>query len=290
MKKLVCNYSVIRFLPYPETEEFVNVGILACCPQVGWMGFVVEARKTKRISNFFPELDIQTYITGRHHFVDELNRLAADLRLVDTQQWVMPAQRDYVVGLFAEMVRPREEIFRFGEVATLLTQDPQEDLAALFNHYVERHFAKHKDYQEKVMTDRLTTVFRERNLLKRYHSGKIGNDDYHVTLPFIERDEDAIPIRALKPLNLAQTEATLIRDHGDAWRAKIDRLQKADFMPRHMLFAVKLPQSGLAKQFSAAHEICNLLREQNVLVEDFDNLGAVESFAEADGLTGNKDA
>lgn len=34
MKKLICNYSVIRFLPYPETGEFVNVGILACCPPI----------------------------------------------------------------------------------------------------------------------------------------------------------------------------------------------------------------------------------------------------------------
>ncbi len=280
MKKLVCNYSVIRFLPYPETEEFVNVGILACCPQVGWMDFVVEGRKTKRISNFFPELDIQTFIAGRHHFVDELNRLAADLRLADTRQWVMPAQRDYVAGLFAEMVRPREEIFRFGEVATLLTQDPQKDLAVLFNHYVERHFTKHKDYQEKIMTDRLTTVFRKRNLLKRYHSGKIGNDEYHVSLPFIEQDENALPVRALKPLNLAQTEATQIRDHGDAWRAKVDRLRNAGFMPRQMLFAVKLPEDGLARQFAAAQEICDLLRNQKVLVEDFNNQSAITRFAE----------
>lgn len=55
MKKLICNYSVIRFLPYPETREFVNIGILACCPQVGWMDYALEARKTKRVSDFSPK-------------------------------------------------------------------------------------------------------------------------------------------------------------------------------------------------------------------------------------------
>jgi hypothetical protein len=177
------------------------------------------------------------------------------------------------------MVRPREEIFRFGDVATLLTQDPKKDLAVLFNHYVERHFAKHRDYQEKVMTDRLTTVFREQNLLKRYRSGKIGNDEYHVTLPFIEQDENAVPVRALKPLNLAQTEATQIRDHGDAWRAKVDRLRNAGFLPQQMLFAVKFPDRGQIKQFAAAQEICDLLRKQAVFVEDFKNENEITRFA-----------
>lgn len=280
MKKLVCNYSTIRFLPYPETEEFVNVGILSSCPQVGWMDFVVEPRKTKRISNFFPELDMQTFTAGRHHFEDDLRRMATDLRQADTHQWVMQSQQDYVASLFAEIVRPREEIFRFGEIATLLTIDPKKDLKTLFNHYVERYFAKHKDYQEKIMTDRLTKVFRERNLETRYHNGKVGNDEYHVTLPFIEGDRNAAPFRALKPLNLAQAEATQIRDHGDAWRAKMDRLKNANFMPKQMLFAVNLPEKHLKKQFLAAQEICNLLRQPNVSVVDFKNKQKITAFAE----------
>ncbi|WP_122365762.1 DUF3037 domain-containing protein, partial [Pseudomonas syringae group genomosp. 3] len=24
--KYICNYSILRFLPYPETGEFVNIG------------------------------------------------------------------------------------------------------------------------------------------------------------------------------------------------------------------------------------------------------------------------
>ena len=280
MKKLICNYSVIRFLPYPETEEFVNVGVLACCPQVGWMNFSLELRKTKRINDFFPELDIEIYRAGRQHLVSELERLTAEYCIVDTNQRVLPTHQQYVSGIFAEIIRPREELFRFGNPATLLTADPHADLKALFNHYVDRYFAQHKDYQEKVMTEKLSELFRVENLSKRYHVEKLGTDDYHVTLPFVERiGADLRPARALKPLNLAQTEATQIRDHGDAWCARIDRLDRMGFLPRRMLFAVKYPDGKNGKQYDAAGEICNLLKQKGVETEPFENRTQLIQFA-----------
>lgn len=150
MKKLICNYSVIHFLPYPETGEFVNVGILACCPQVGWMDYVPEQRKTKRISDFFPELDLQVYRAGRQHVATELDRLINVHRSADQAQWAMPTHQQYLAGIFMEIIRPREELFRFGSAATLVTVNPQADMHALFNHYVERHFAQHIENQDNV--------------------------------------------------------------------------------------------------------------------------------------------
>ncbi len=37
--KVACNYAIIRFLPYPETEEFVNVGVVLACPSALPRGF-----------------------------------------------------------------------------------------------------------------------------------------------------------------------------------------------------------------------------------------------------------
>lgn len=31
-----CNYSVIRFLPYPESGELVNIGVVVNSPQTGF--------------------------------------------------------------------------------------------------------------------------------------------------------------------------------------------------------------------------------------------------------------
>lgn len=280
MKNLVCNYSVIRFLPYPEAGEFVNIGVLACCPQIGWMNFIIERRKTKRINDFFPELDTDLFSAGRQHVMTELERVVAPFRVANTTQWVLPTDQQLIATVFAEVVRPREEIFRFGEPATLLTADPAKDLQTLFDHYVDRHFAKHKDYREKVMTDRLTELFRANNLLNRYRSEKVGNDEYHVTLPFVEKvADDPRPIRALKPLNLTQAEATQIRDHGDVWRNRVGRLDRMRLLPLHMLFAVQCPPKTDGRRYDAAHEICDLLEKQGVTITPFENKTELTHFA-----------
>jgi len=281
MKKLVCNYSVIRFLPYPETREFVNVGILACCPQIGWMDYIIEERKTKRVNGFFPELDINMYTAGRLHVMTKLKRLVGEHKLADANQLAFNTHQKQVATIFAEIIRPREEIFRFGEPATLMVTDLSKDIKVLFNHYVERYFAKAKDYQESIMTKRITDIFRQKDLLTRYRLEKVGTNDYHVTLPFVEMPKnDLRPLRALKPLNLSQTDATKIRDHGDAWCAKVDRLAKMKFMPRHMLFAVRFPPKEQTKQFEAANEISHILKEKaGVVVENFKNQEILTQFA-----------
>jgi hypothetical protein len=56
MTKIACNYSVIRFLPYPESGEFVNIGVVVSGPQTGFLDFRIERKKFGRIGKFFPEL------------------------------------------------------------------------------------------------------------------------------------------------------------------------------------------------------------------------------------------
>jgi hypothetical protein len=284
MKKLACNYSVVRFLPYPETDEFVNVGVLACCPEIGWMDCILELRKTKRIGDFFPELDIGMYTAGRKHFNAEMCRLTGDLHVIRPGQLALPMEQEHVASVFSEFIRPREELFRFGPPGTMLTDDPENDLRVLFHHYVDRHFAKRKDYQEKEMTERLTATFRKKNLLERYHKARLGDDTYGVTIPFVAtQQDDPRPIRALKPLNLNQAEATAIREHGDAWHARLSRLSKMHVMPRNMLFAVKYPPRNQDRRYTAAQEIEALLTEtRGVVVENFENRKALIQFAETE--------
>lgn len=281
MKKLICNYSIIRFLPYPETEEFVNVGVLACCPQVGWMDFHIDPRKKKRISAFFPELDISMFDRGRQRVIEDLRRITEEFKNAQSNQWVMKAYSDYASDVFAELTRAREEIFRFGTVATMVTANPKQDMDALYKHYVERHFAKQRDYQETIMTERLTDLFRQRNLTHRYHKKRLGTEDYHVTIPFVEMDQGGEhALRAVKPLNLAHKEATAIREHGDVWFARMRRLRNMELMPRHMMFAVNLPPQNESKRTDAAREICKQLRDENLLVANFDDKTEVAKFAE----------
>ena len=35
-------YAVIKFRPYTETEEFANIGVVACAPDAGFFAFKLE--------------------------------------------------------------------------------------------------------------------------------------------------------------------------------------------------------------------------------------------------------
>ena len=280
MKKLICNYSVLRFLPYPETKEFVNVGVVACCPQVGWMDYCIENRKTKRVHDFFPEMDMNLFIAGRHRLTTELDRLLQEFRLADPRQWVQKNEQVHLNNLFLELTREREEIFRMGPPATMMTDDPAGALTTCFTHYVERHFAQHQEYQETVMRKRMTNILRNHDLLNRFKERRLGNEGFHVNLPFVETGDNGEALRAMKPLNLTQNEATDIRNHGDVWKAKMDRLQRMQKIPAHMMFAVNVPPKNDRKRYNAAEEICEMYREADFRIVDFENQDALIRFAE----------
>lgn len=36
MNKLAMRFTVVRFMPYIETREFANVGIILICPKTGF--------------------------------------------------------------------------------------------------------------------------------------------------------------------------------------------------------------------------------------------------------------
>jgi hypothetical protein len=243
------------------------------------MDYCIENRKTKRVHDFFPEMDKNLFIAGRHRLTIELDRLLQEFRLADPRQWVQKNEQVYLNNLFMELTRDREEIFRFGAPATLMTHDPAEALNKCFAHYVERHFAQHHEYQDTIMKKRMTEILRDHNLQARFKEERLGNEGFHVNLPFVEMGAEGLAIRAIKPLNLAQNEATDIRNHGDVWKAKMDRLHRMKKIPAHMLFAVKTPPKKDQKRYEAAQEICELYREADFEIVDFENQDAVIQFA-----------
>lgn len=127
--KHVCNYSILRFLPYPETEEFVNVGVVVQCSSVGLLDSRILKEKHQRIAAFFPELELDGYQQARRAMTDEVSRYQALLS-------ASPSANGKT--LFHELVRPREAVLRFGEIRTLMTDEPERAAEELFKRYVER--------------------------------------------------------------------------------------------------------------------------------------------------------
>jgi Protein of unknown function (DUF3037) len=242
----------------------VNLGVAVHCPANGYFAERVEERKTARVTDFFPELDRENFRAARAAMREEMRRVTA----------LINGSKDFELGrrAFRELVRPREAIFRFGEMRTILTANPATVVDDLFAEYVHRHFAQQKEYQETVMARRYYDALKHCRPDRTFQwSHLVGTDEYRIRIPICSDlcDANGAPLRALKPLDLARAEPTDVIEHGDAWIQRLRRLRMYHRLPDRFIFAVRRP-AGEACKDAAGKVLSELETEGATLVEEDD--------------------
>jgi Protein of unknown function (DUF3037) len=197
-----CRYAILRFLPYVETGEFANVGIVLTCESNRYFGFRLLDRRVARITRFFELSDTKSLRAGLRAVAEELERI---------QQ---TAHREKFDAAFAELVRPRETVFRFDAPRALMTADPERALNDLFARYVEHDFDARVPY-EVIMERDLHQLLAQARLEKQFMAKEIGDDDFQVRFPFVR--EQPAGVRIIKPLHLLHTEQVRAIEHGLLW-------------------------------------------------------------------------
>lgn len=248
--KHICNYSILRFLPYPETGEFVNIGIVLLANN-GEFHYKIEPTR-KRVTQFFKTLDHKVYIRARDEVQDEFKRLADFF-------YGHRGEVSLLASTFKHLIHARETMMRFSNPGSIATENIPSAVQELYDHYVNHSFAN-KEYQERVLERQLGNLLAVSNLKQRYKEQRLGTEEYEVRFPFVVLD-DGEAAQAIKPLYLGQSEATRILDHGDAWVAKVKRLSKADHLAKDTLFIVAPPEGGNSKLQSAFGEVVEALTE-----------------------------
>jgi hypothetical protein len=272
MKKYACQYAIIQFLPYAETGEFANVGVVLACPELGFFdALLVDIKRTKRITDFFEGLDARIYREALKYLRQELDRLRDHFDLgIDAPEVTTAA--------FGELTRPREALLRFGDQRVVVTNDVRAALKKLFNHFIERDFAT-KEYHEEILTRGVGKMLARAQIKTYFEAKSIGDDVVTVRFPFVNRVVTVDQVEAaIKPLHLAKDEANKIIDHGGHWVDRVRRLQRHHKLPA-LLFAVQMPDDN--KRLRAANEIVNDLKGMGVQVVDAQNEEAVIEFATA---------
>ena len=279
-KQLACNYTVLRFLPYPETEEFVNLGVAMACPDLHWFDFRLESRRIERVTGFFPELkqNKDSFIEGRKLFKNELERVRDVLH--DGHDQTQPQFKELARqfnSTFLALVRPREEAFCFSNPRTCLVDDPAKALQTLFDHYVDRGFAQRPEYQEAQMERRLRQVFSARQILCHYQEHTFAGELCTAHFPFV-RQQEARYTRAIRALDLDKAETHKIVSHADAWKSKLERLKTVPVHPEHMLFVVRRPHAG--KRLDVCLQMCKELEQVGAEIIPTEDQTAILDFAE----------
>lgn len=275
MTRLPCRYAVVQFLPFTETGEFANIGVVLACPATGYLGFKLQTRRWGRVTAFFDEISASTYRHAVRAFGLELERVRlAAANLPDTAR-----RPDALRQLFANLVHPREALMRFGAPRALLTEAPASAVGQLFEHYVERSFAT-PEYVEHSISQRVQALLRGAVVKAPFKAERIGDDDVHARFQFVQT-VDGQRSKVIKPFNLSQSEPNDIFDHGDAWVTKIRRLRQRQLLPPAVLFAVKAPPATDSRRTNAYNEVCQDLRKTQVTVVDQADDGHILAFATA---------
>ncbi|WP_143871538.1 DUF3037 domain-containing protein [Catenovulum sediminis] len=128
----LCMYAVVRFMPFAETREFANVGVVVIAPKLGLYDFKLAPKSFKRVNQFFDDLDGVVYRHAIEGFESELTRIRQ--YLVDHHVY-----GQNLVDYFKEITRTRESVLHFGEVGTLLTTDIKVATEQLYQRFIGRN-------------------------------------------------------------------------------------------------------------------------------------------------------
>jgi hypothetical protein len=266
MNKIACRYALIQFMPYTETGEFANIGVLLVCPQTGFFGFKLETGKYQRYTDFFKELTKPIYREATRAIEAELKRL---------QQTLVAANPDIVLNTFTAAIHPREAMIRFGEQRGRLVDAPAKALDDLFNHYVEFGFLREQSPEQKLET-RVQDLLKNFNLVAPFREGNIGAENgVWVRLPLIQTIENK-QVKAIKPLYLGQKYLNEVYNHGEQWIGKLKRLRKTVGWNGKLLVTV----NGLAEtgEFKKAQDEVIAELKSLVTVHSIDTKNEIEKF------------
>lgn len=264
--KYACRYAIVRFMPYPETGEFANVGVVVMSPEARYFGFQFIERRVARVTAFFEELDPTVFRNAQRAFIEELTRLRNTFAHRFARHETHPSETRLTNALFDEMTRPREAIMYLDDPRVLLADDPEQALVRLFDTYVARSFTANP-MNEKLIEKRVKAILKAADLEPCFHEETLGAGQfYRARFPFIKFNNKQRPVSVIKPLNLAQDDPSQLYAHGWEWVGKVRQLRKYNLLPARVLFAAEAPTQKFGPQASAFAEIKSELEQLDVAV------------------------
>jgi len=270
MNRQVAKYSIIRFQPFTETEEFANVGIVMYLPTTKELYFQLRSPKESgRICQFFNPLDKKIYIHSLKIVRDELERL----------QYYGRETGNNRVNFYDELIRQREGIIQYSPPRVLFTTNTKNTLDNLFQQYVHRSFARKEGFEEQ-MKKRIKVLLGNSNLLHKKFTldTDIGDETiYKVSMPFVSQGENL----AIKPIHFNHAKPHQLIEHGITWLTKIQQLKRHNFIqPNHVLFAFQRPDQGKGILLNAFDDIKEQIEEFGIIMSDINDTEQIIQFAQ----------
>ncbi|MER2491220.1 DUF3037 domain-containing protein [Catenovulum sediminis] len=271
----LCMYAVVRFMPFAETREFANVGVVVIAPKLGLYDFKLAPKSFKRVNQFFDDLDGVVYRHAIEGFESELTRIRQ--YLVDHHVY-----GQNLVDYFKEITRTRESVSHFGEVGTLLTTDIKVATEQLYQRFIGRNFAEAKEYKEQQMVRSLRNqLTRKLPQGVRYTKQTIKAGMFDISVPLARCINDSY--RIIRPLAFEQQNVLLAMEHGETWVSRLNKLINCDVVQADKaLVAVEKPSHRKLEFVKVYEDVVGEIKHLGAQVENYSDTDKIIQFAAAD--------
>ncbi|NQY35982.1 MAG: DUF3037 domain-containing protein [Alteromonadaceae bacterium] len=268
-----CMFAVVRFMPFAETREFANVGVVLIAPKLGLYNFKLAPKKFARVTNFFDDLDGQVYQHAVQGFEDELNRIR-------NYFFHHSVQGKGLVDQFKEITRPRESVVHFGEIATLITDNFDVTLETLYERFIGRNFSTAPEYREQQMVRLLKKKINTKLPIK-YGEIKLKAGIYEIPFPLVNKTGNKY--RAIKPLAFEQKTALKAIEHSEQWIHRVGKLINSGVIDaERTLFALEKPNIQKEEFIQVYEDVSKEIKSLGAIVENFSSTSEIIKFAAGD--------
>ncbi|NCH88146.1 DUF3037 domain-containing protein [Cronobacter dublinensis] len=235
-----CLYSIVRYAPFAETEEFANIGVVVCAPQKHLLLFRLTQGNDARVTAFFKD-----------DTIFPLAKDAVSKELFFAQEHTKNVRTaEDVANFFSYLTAKRESIFHFSSTRVVLSESPEKELHRLYDKFVN-HTDYNKERREEILAKELKNRLNSYSELRHiFRKETFGGELIRFSMPFVAKHEDEV-LCAIKPLAFEQKDAGKMMEHCDSWVSRINRAVNEGLLNRSsVLFTIderKKPSSSVSK-------------------------------------------
>ncbi|WP_040976837.1 DUF3037 domain-containing protein [Necropsobacter massiliensis] len=226
-------YSFVRFLPFFESGEFVNIGLLMCEPNAKKLTYRIVKKNDIRVNHFFRQSKIFYDV---HPMINEQLRY-----IVDKISSVPFNTNDEMINFFHHYTEQKDGLFQFSNAAVGLVDDPVAKFNELYEKFIKGAGVA-TESQELHIVREYKKLFKAQNdqLLAQYKEQLVQGSTAKFKFPLALQNESTKEIlKGIKPLAFDQAETSGMIEHCDSWVAKINRASEEGLLKRdNILFTL----------------------------------------------------
>lgn len=262
-----CLYSIVRYAPYAETEEFANVGVVICAPKDRKFSYMLTNANDARVRAFFRDDVIFSF--AKEAVDKELNFACKQIEKLNSSE--------KIANFFNYLIARKESVIHYSNARVIMTDSPEDALLKLFNKFVN-HSEVTKESREQILNRELKRSFSHYKELKDcFKKHTLGGDLTKFTLPFVAKQDNEIKC-AIKPLAFVQDKPEKMMEHCDSWTSKIVRASSEGLLDiSTVLLTIDGPSKPDYIESKAMKEIRNTFDKHNINhLEHKDERGIIE--------------